>query len=61
MDLMLRIIFASGDTAIDCELARIWLAHQITFFTGLVVAGFEDVVHPSSSFQIAALEYIDAE
>ncbi|GAB7183042.1 hypothetical protein ATKI12_2873 [Kitasatospora sp. Ki12] len=61
MDLILRITFASGCPELDIELARQWLAEQIQFFTGLKIAGYADVIHPASTFQITALEYVDAE
>ncbi len=60
MDLLLRITFASGCPETDLELARRWLAEQIQFFTGLAITGYADVVHPSSTFEISALEYVDA-
>ncbi|MEV4560636.1 hypothetical protein AB0K51_27075 [Kitasatospora sp. NPDC049285] len=61
MDLLLRITFASGCKEVDQELARRWLAEQIRFFTGLAVAGYADAVHPASTFEVAALEYVDVE
>ena len=61
MDLILRITIASVDPSSDVSMARIWMAEQIHFFTGMAVTGFEDAVHPVTGFEIEALSYVDTE
>jgi hypothetical protein len=61
MDVVLRITFASGSSPLDIELARVRLAEQLRFFTGLAIAGYADAVHPAATFEITALSYVDSE
>ena len=61
MDVIVRITVASGDSTPDIEQARIWLAEQIRYSTGLTVTGFDEANPSTTDFEVTALSFADSD